>query len=54
MEIVACQPELCPALPVVLGNFDYTDYKKTLERIDQLLRGSGVEKSFVASLPGRG
>ena len=47
MEIVACQPELCPALPVVIGNIDYTDYKKTLERIDQLLPDSGIEDSFI-------
>lgn len=47
MEIVAYQPELCPALPVVIGNFDYTEYKKTLERIHQLLRDSGIEKSFI-------
>ena len=47
MEMIALQPELCPALPVVVGNFDYADYKNSLERIDQLLRGSGIEKSFV-------
>ena len=47
MEIVAYQPELCPALPVVIGNFDYTDYKKTLERIDRLLRDSRIEEFFI-------
>jgi len=47
MEIVAYQPELCPALPVVIGNIDYTDYRKTLERIDRLLRDSGIEESFL-------
>lgn len=47
MEIVARQPELCPALPVVVGNADYSTFKATLERIDQLLRDSGVEAAFV-------
>ena len=47
MEMVAYQPELSPALPVVVGNVDYQVFKATLERIDQLLRDSGVEKSFI-------
>jgi hypothetical protein len=45
--ILPCQPTLCPALPVVLGNVDYRDFEQQLRRIDQLLRASGVEKSFV-------
>lgn len=47
MEMVAYQPELSPALPVVVGNFDYHQYRSTLERIDELLRVTGTEKSFV-------
>lgn len=47
MSMVALQPEICPELPVVIGNIDYTRYKETLARIDQLLRGSGAEKSFI-------
>jgi hypothetical protein len=46
--ILPFQPTLCPALPVVLGNVDYRDFEQQLRRMDQLLRGSGVEKSFVA------
>ena len=45
--ILPFQPTLCPALPVVLGNVDYQDFAWQLHRIDQLLRWSGVEKSFV-------
>jgi hypothetical protein len=47
MEIVAYQPELCPALPVVVGNVDYQEFKATLQRIDELLRDGGVEATFV-------
>jgi hypothetical protein len=46
--ILPFQPTLCPALPVVLGNGDYQDFADRLHRIDQLLLGSGVAKSFVA------
>ena len=45
--ILAFQPTLCPALPVVLGNADYQDFEQRLRRMDQLLIASGVEKSFV-------
>ena len=45
--ILPFQPTLRPALPVVLGNVDYQDFEQQLRRIDQLLRWSGVEKSFV-------
>ena len=47
-EILAFQPTLCPALPLVLGNVDYREFERQLHRIDQLLRAGGVEKSFVA------
>ena len=47
MQIIAFQPELCPALPTVVGNVDYQDVKATLVRIDQLLRDGGVEDTFV-------
>jgi hypothetical protein len=45
--ILPFQPTLCPALPVVLGNGDYQAFAERLRRIDQILRASGVEKSFV-------
>jgi hypothetical protein len=45
--ILPFQPTLCPALPVVLGNVDYRNFEWQLRRIDQLLRLSCVETSFV-------
>lgn len=47
MKILAYQPELSPALPVVVGNVDYAEFKKTLERIDEILVRSGIEADFV-------
>ena len=47
MPIIAFQPELCPALPTVVGNIDYQDFKATLERIDRLLADSEVERAFI-------
>ncbi len=47
MQIVAYQPELSPALPVVIGNVDYHQYRTTLKRIDQLLLNSGIERTFI-------
>jgi Transposase domain (DUF772) len=46
-SILPFQPTLCPALPLVLGNVDYQDFEWQLRRIDDLLRWSGLEKSFV-------
>ena len=46
-DILPFQLPLCPALPQVIGNKDYTDFEIQLERIDGLLRGSGVEALFV-------
>jgi len=43
MEMVPYQQELSPALPVVLGNVDYLEFRQTLERIDRLLIDGGVE-----------
>jgi hypothetical protein len=45
--ILPFQPTLSPALPVVLGNVDYREFERQLRRMDELLRASGVEKSFV-------
>jgi len=47
MRIIAFQPEICPALPVVVGNCDYQEFKASLLRIDQLLHLSGLERDFV-------
>jgi len=49
MQSLAYQPELSPALRVVLGNVDYSEFKETLERVDRLLMVSGVEAQFVRS-----
>jgi hypothetical protein len=46
-DILPFQLPLCPALPQVIGNKDYTDFEIQLERIDGLLRSSGVEALFV-------
>jgi hypothetical protein len=45
--ILPFQPTLSPALPVVLGNVDYREFERQLRRMDELLRASGVERSFV-------
>lgn len=47
MQIIAFQPELCPALPVVVGNVDYQEFKATLLRIDELLHKADLESEFV-------
>lgn len=48
MNTVAEQREQCRELPVVIGNVDYQEFRGRLERIDELLRASGVEWEFVA------
>ena len=47
MQTISYQPELSPALRVVVGNVDYSEFKETLERIDQILKVSGIEADFV-------
>jgi len=47
MQTIAFQPELCPALPVVVGNVDYQEFRTTLLRIDELLRTGDLERAFV-------
>jgi hypothetical protein len=46
-DILPFQLPLCPALPQILGNLDYTRFEILLERIDELLRSGGVESLFV-------
>jgi hypothetical protein len=46
-QILPFQPTFSPALPVVLGNVDYRELERQLRRMEELLRASGVEKSFV-------
>ena len=44
---IAYQPQLVSNFPVVLRNKDYTTYVDLLDRIDELLKKSGVETEFV-------
>jgi len=46
-KIVAIQEHLRPALQPVLGCKDYEDEKRLLERVDLILRHSGVERMFL-------
>jgi IS5 family transposase len=41
------QQEFRPTLPVVIGNADYRRFRDRLDRVDELLRLSGLEESFV-------
>jgi len=47
LSLLPFQPVLSPALPLVLGNVDYRHFEAQLRRLDQLLRMSGVETSYV-------
>lgn len=47
MQIIAFQTELRPALPTVVGNVDYQEFKANLQRIDELLRAGDIENCFV-------
>jgi IS5 family transposase len=40
---------LRPALPTIVGNADYRQLRNQLQRIDELLKRSGIEERFVAS-----
>ena len=46
-KIVAIQEHLRPALQPVFGCKDYEDEKRLLERVDLILRRSGVERMFL-------
>lgn len=46
-KIISIQEYLRPALPPVLNCKDYEEEKRLLERVDQILRVSGVEAMFV-------
>jgi len=47
MEIISYQEELSPALPTVVGNVDYQEFRSTLLRIDEILKRSGAERQFI-------
>lgn len=46
-EILPFQRTLRPALPTIVGNFDYREFEALLKRVDQLLLASGVERLFI-------
>jgi len=46
-EILPFQRPLRPALPTIVGNFDYREFEALLKRVDQLLLASGVERLFI-------
>jgi hypothetical protein len=46
-QILPLQSLLRPALPTVVGNVDYQEFERNVERIDEILRLSGVERYFV-------
>jgi len=48
MEIVPYQEELSPALPTVIGNVDYQQFRATLLRIDSILDKGNTERTFIA------
>jgi hypothetical protein len=45
--IVTIQETLRPALPLVFGSKDYRDQEQLIERIDLVLKKSGIEQLFV-------
>ena len=45
--IIAFQPELRPALPTVFGAKDYREFRATLEEMDRILSGTGIEARFI-------
>ena len=45
--LVPQQEVLQPFLPTVVGNIEYREWKKTLERMDEILRLGKVEESFL-------
>lgn len=47
MKTITYQPELSPALRMVVGNVDYSEFKEKLVRIDEILITSDAEASFI-------
>lgn len=48
MKSTSFQPELQMVLPTVENNRDYKNHKSLLERIDEILLGSGIESHFIS------
>ena len=47
--ILPFQPHLPQALPTIEGNVDYRNLRQQFQRIDELLRQSGLEREFIQS-----
>ena len=47
--IIPLQSPLLQALPTIEGNVDYRNLREQFQRIDQLLRQSGLEREFIQS-----
>ena len=50
IKIIPEQIEFRPALPVVIGNMDYQEFKSRLIRIDEILEISGIERKYIKEL----
>ncbi len=48
-DIISFQGELCPAIPRVKNNKEFTEYCRLLERIDFILRTGGVDFEVAAT-----
>ena len=48
-DIISFQTELCPAIPVVKNNKEFSEYCLLLEKIDYILREGGVDFEAVAA-----
>jgi hypothetical protein len=48
-DVISFQAELCPAIPVVKNNKEFSEYCLLLERIDCILRDGGVDFEAVAA-----
>ena len=48
-DIISFQTELCPAIPVVKNNKEFSKYCLLLEKIDYILREGGVDFEVVAA-----
>jgi hypothetical protein len=49
VKIIPFQPHLKPKLPTIEGNVDYQEFRRQLQRIDQILDQTQVESEFVSA-----
>lgn len=41
--IISLQQEFCQLIPTIIGNVDYLELKKTLERMSEIIKLSGLD-----------